>query len=61
MQKSFFTISELADRWCVSKAHVRRMYLRGSIETMRIGRTVRVPSTEVERIEKNNLFQSPCF
>ena len=51
MQKLFLTVSELADRWSVSKAHIRRMYLRGDIKATRLGGAVRISLTEVERVE----------
>ncbi len=58
MQKSFFTVSELADRWCVSKAHIRRMYLRGDIKATKLGRAVRISLKEIERAESEPIAAS---
>lgn len=47
-----FTVTELAERWKVSEACVRRLYTHGEIRPFRFGRTVRIPESEVIRIEE---------
>ena len=41
----------LAERWSCSSEHIRRMYHDGELSSIRLGKLIRIPATEVERIE----------
>jgi|GEM_PF-4609245 len=45
---------DLMARWRVSRAHVYRLIARGTIASIRIGGSVRVPLTDVERYEREH-------
>ena len=47
-----FTVEEIAGRWSVSKAHVRRIIARGELQSFRMGRVVRVTPDALDRFEK---------
>ena len=47
-----YTVRQLADRWKVSEACIRRLYTNQEIRVFRFGRTVRIPKEEVDRIER---------
>lgn len=49
--KPFYTVQQLAERWELSEAHIRRLYIEGHLKTFRSGRTVRIPESEVQRAE----------
>ena len=50
-----YTVRQLADRWKVSEACIRRLYTNQEIRVFRFGRTVRIPKEEVDRIERENI------
>lgn len=58
MTSKYMTVEQLAERWSVSQAHIRRLYLNGSLKTLRLGRVVRIPLKEIERLEKKAIAQS---
>lgn len=58
MTSKYITVEQLAERWSVSQAHIRRLYLNGSLKTLRLGRVVRIPLKEIERLEKKAVAQS---
>ena len=47
----YYTVDNLAARWCVSKRHVQRQIEAGSLKAMRVGRTVRIAAAEVALFE----------
>lgn len=49
-----FTPESLAERWDCSAEKVRRMYHDGQIVGFRLGKLIRIPAAEVERIECQN-------
>lgn len=50
-----YTVREVADRWKVSEACIRRLCTNRQIRVFRFGRTVRIPKEEVDRIERENI------
>ncbi len=44
------TVPEAAARWGVTQSKVRRMILEKEIEVVKIGKSVRIPEEEIERI-----------
>lgn len=48
---AFLTINELADRWRVSRQTIFNMRRGGQIDAKRFGRLVRIPASEVTRVE----------
>jgi excisionase family DNA binding protein len=46
-----FSPETLADRWACSAEKVRRMYHDGEIAGFRLGKLIRIPAAEVDRIE----------
>jgi len=52
MQSDYFTLPELARRWKISVPTIRRKLSSGEIQSVHIGRAVRVERAEVERVEK---------
>ncbi|MGH1404120.1 MAG: helix-turn-helix domain-containing protein [Alphaproteobacteria bacterium] len=47
-----FSCTTLAERWNVSPQHIHNLIQRGDIQnSFKIGRHVRIPAWEVERIE----------
>ena len=46
-----FTVERLAARWDCSESAIRAMIERGQLATFRIGIAIRIPVSEVERIE----------
>lgn len=57
--RRFYTVGEVAERWEVSQALVRRLYTHGELQVLRLGRSVRIPESEVERIEESIKFLRP--
>lgn len=53
-----FTPDTLADRWACSAQHVRDMIGRGELRSFRAGKLLRIPASEVERIEEGREAQS---
>lgn len=49
--RAVFTVAQLADRWQVNARTIERALARGELRPVRIGRTVRIPLAEVERLE----------
>ena len=47
--KTHLTVSELAERWSVSPAYVRREIWSGRLRAARFGRAVRVSFAEADR------------
>jgi len=46
-----FSPETLAERWGCSAEKIRRMYKGGSIAGFRLGKLIRIPATEVDRVE----------
>jgi excisionase family DNA binding protein len=46
-----YSLGTLADRWGCSTEKVRTMYRDGEITGFRIGKMIRIPASEVRRIE----------
>ena len=46
-----FSPETLAERWGCSAEKVRRMYHSGEIAAFRLGKLIRIPADEVDRIE----------
>ena len=46
-----FTPETLAERWGCSSEKIRQMYHLGELHGFRLGRLIRIPANEVERIE----------
>ena len=53
-----FTVATLAQRWACSEGAVRARILKGELRTFRIGALIRIPASEVERIECPNTQSS---
>ncbi|MFN3474034.1 MAG: helix-turn-helix domain-containing protein [Blastomonas sp.] len=51
MTRPTFTVRSLADRWECSEGMIRKMIKTGDLQCFTIGSLIRVPATEVERIE----------
>jgi excisionase family DNA binding protein len=50
-----FSPETLADRWACSAEKVRQMCRRGDISYFRLGKLIRIPANEVERVECQNI------
>ena len=50
MPREFYTPEQLAELLQVSKPAIYKWAQEGRIKAVRIGRTVRIPATEVERL-----------
>ncbi len=50
-QRSPATFDELEERWSVTKGHLYKMKADGRLRTFNVGKYLRVPWAEVERIE----------
>lgn len=48
----------LADRWGCSSEKVRQMCKRGDLASFRLGKLIRIPAAEVERIECQTIDSS---
>ena len=48
----------LADRWACSSEKVRQMCRRGDLSFFRLGKLIRIPANEVERVECQNTVSS---
>ena len=46
-----YRVPQLAERWGCSPGHIRNLIDRGDLRAFTIGRLVRIPAREVERIE----------
>jgi excisionase family DNA binding protein len=46
-----YRVPQLAERWGCSPGHIRNLIDRGDLRAFTIGRLVRIPAGEVERIE----------
>ena len=46
-----FSPETLAERWACSSEKIRQMCHRGEISYFRLGKLIRIPANEVERIE----------
>jgi len=52
-EKKFFTVKQVAERYHVHEDTVRRWYREEKIDVVQISdRSIRIPSTEFEKIEK---------
>ena len=49
--RAAFSPERLGDRWGCSSQTIRQMYRRGELRGFRLGRLIRIPSSEVERVE----------
>jgi len=52
---NFYTMQELADILRISLPTVKRMQKAGKIKLIRVGRQVRIPGEEVERIKREGI------
>jgi len=52
--KPFLTAAEIAERWAVCEMTIRRMLSRGELSHIKLGRSVRIPMSEVKAYEKTN-------
>ena len=59
-QLTLLTIEETAARLRVTPSCIRRWVLEQRITTTRIGRLVRIPETEVQRIIEDGLRLATC-
>jgi excisionase family DNA binding protein len=46
-----FSVPQLAARWCCSAGHIRNLIDRGEVRAFQLGRLIRIPASEVERVE----------
>ena len=51
MTKRPYTVARLAEHWDCSDQHIYDEIAAGRIHCFRIGRLIRIPASEVERIE----------
>lgn len=51
------SVAEAAARWSVSSRSVWRWISAGEIKTVKLGRAVRIPVSEVERIARQGVAQ----
>lgn len=51
MAKRPYSPETLAERWGCSAEKIRQMCRRGEIESFKLGKLIRIPAAEVERIE----------
>ena len=49
-----YTVATLAQRWACSEGTIRNMIRRGELAHIRLGTLIRIPASEVERIECPN-------
>lgn len=49
-----FSVPKLADRWECSEGLIRKMIERGEIASFRLGVLIRIPASEVAKIECQN-------
>jgi excisionase family DNA binding protein len=54
MPREFYTPEQLAELLQVSKPAIYKWAQEGRIKAVRIGRTVRIPATEVERLVRGS-------
>ena len=54
-----FTPDELAERWRLTGTTIRAQVLRGEIAAFRIGKNIRIPESEVRRIEDQRAYRIP--
>jgi len=50
-----FTVQTLADRWSCSQGLVRKLIGQGDLQVFTIGKLIRIPASEVEKIECQNI------
>ncbi|MDY0063374.1 MAG: helix-turn-helix domain-containing protein [Myxococcota bacterium] len=53
------SLTEAADRLNLTWQHVRRLAASGRIASIKIGRLVRIPHEEIERIAREGLVNAP--
>lgn len=53
-----FSPETLAERWACSSQTVRLMIRRGELAAFRLGKLYRIPASEVERVECQNIALS---
>jgi excisionase family DNA binding protein len=54
-EAEFFSLPRLAKRWDTSYRTLHRKVQEGKLRAIRLGALVRVPRTEVERVERHGL------
>jgi excisionase family DNA binding protein len=54
VEKTMYTIDELAERWKLDRKTLYLMVSRGELPARRFGRAVRIPRSVVERIEHDD-------
>lgn len=47
-----YSVASLAERWTCSQGLIRSMIRRGEIRVLRFGNLIRIPASEVERLER---------
>lgn len=57
-QERPFTVPNLAKRWECSEGLVRKMIERGELSSFRLGVLIRIPASEVAKVECQNLTAS---
>lgn len=48
---SYYTVKEISDLFRVSSNTIRRQIAHGTIQAVRVGDSMRVPASEVERLQ----------
>ncbi|MBZ5513638.1 MAG: helix-turn-helix domain-containing protein [Acidobacteriia bacterium] len=52
MEKKLITVADSAESLSVSRDTIRRLITRGTLKSVRIGRRVMIPVSELERLAK---------
>lgn len=55
----YFTTGQLAERWGISRRTIYNMTNDGRLSCVRLSKWLRIPVSEVERIEKEQLENNP--
>ena len=55
MQPRPYSPETLADRWGCSSEKIRQMCRQGELAAFRLGKLIRIPANEVERVECQNI------
>ena len=55
--KCLFSVAGAAARWSVSRRSVWRWISAGEIKIVKLGRAVRIPASEVERVARQGVAQ----
>jgi excisionase family DNA binding protein len=52
MAERLMTVAEIAERWRVSKMTVYRLVHAGTLRSIKVGRSIRVPESAVASVEQ---------